>query len=230
MEQAEFERLLTQALIRSATETWITHPSEESLQKIYPNTKTLDERVRQIVTVNKPAVDNRIPLYRRVRQCAAMVFLTMSILFGALMLHPEARQIIINIVVTWYEDHIKYSFQNDDSTAIPQNWDFGYIPKDFTLVFERCEATFCLFQYERPDGAFLEISISNESGVKYTDNEHYEITQDVIRGDAADVYRATGTPFSSMVVWHRDELKAFVTIIGDVPAEELISVLECRLL
>ena len=229
MTHAEFEGLLVQALIRSAQETWIERPSEETLRGTFPDTKLLDEAIRRIQLAQMPpapaAVTLRPHLYRRILHTAAMVLLSMSLLFGALMLHPEARQTVINMVVTWYEDHVKYSFQDKDAAALPQEWEFGYIPEGFTLLFEERLDGLCTFMYERSDGAMLNIFISNESGTQYADNEHYDINRMVIGGDIADVYEATEEQFPNMIVWYREQLGVLITVIGDIAIEEMTALL-----
>lgn len=106
MSDHEFEKLLTQALIQSTRQTWLEQPSEEALLSVFPETETLDKKIRGLRRGSAESGSNRAPLYRRIGRIAAMFFLTITILFGALMLHPEARAYILNLVTTWHEDHV----------------------------------------------------------------------------------------------------------------------------
>ena len=227
MTHTEFEGLLIQALIRSTRETWIERATEEVLQERFPDTKPLDEAISRIRAAQAPVVVTIPPsLYRRILHTAAMVILSMSILFGALMLHPEARQAIINLVVTWYEDHIKYSFRDKDAAALPQKWEFGYIPEGFTLLSEERLDDFCMFIYERSDGVLLKIIITNESRGGYLDNEHYDIKKISFRNGVADLYQSQDNMFPNKIVWHREDLRVLTAINGMISLDELLLILE----
>jgi hypothetical protein len=227
MTHTEFEGILTQALIRSTRETWIERASEEALRTRFPDTKPLDEAIRRIRAAQAPAAVTVPPsLYRRIRNAAAMVILSMSILFGALMLHPEARQTIINLVVTWYEDHIKYSFRDKDAAVLPQDWEFGYIPDGFTLLSEERLDDFCMFIYERSDGVLLNIIITNESRGGYLDNEHYDIERISFKNGVADLYQSRDSVFPNKIVWYREDLRVLTAINGMISLDELLLILE----
>lgn len=227
MTDQEFEQLLKQALIVSTRRDWIEHPPDETLDLEASNTQELDERIRQIKhRLAAKKEPKRLPLIRKLGRIAAMFLLTISLFFGALMLHPEARAYIVNLVVTWYEDHIKYTFQEDGAAEIPKEWTFGYIPEGFELYFEEDRETNYVFLFENEDGALLSIFISNESGSFYTDNEHFTITRSLIRGSMAEFYEAKDGDPTNMIVWHREDVHAFVELVGDMPIEEIVLVAE----
>lgn len=226
MTDHEFEGMLRHALLRSCKQTWLDHPSNETLQDKFPDTNALDERVEQsLKDMAAPVKTLKPPLHKRVMRYAAMFFLPVSILFGALMLHSDARAYIINLVTTWYEDHVKYSFYEESHGTIPTDWDFAYIPTGFTLFSEDRTDTYCTYQFEGVDGELLDISISSESGISYTDNENFTIERKFVNGREIDIYTATNHT-SNMIACHRKDLGVLVTILGDVPTEELILVLE----
>lgn len=227
MDEKEFERLLTQALIRSAEKSWLEQPSEQDLLQELPDLSVLDERIRQVKGRQEPVVmPKRAPRLRRVLRYAAMIFLTCTVLFGVLMMHPQAREYVFNFVVDWYEDHIEYSFLENEGNVIPTDWELAYIPEGFVQFYEERTEKYCYFMYENAEGALLDISIMSESGRQYNDNEHYNITRIIYRDGVADVYEATESRSPNMIVWYREELGALVTALGDVPMEELFLVLD----
>lgn len=227
MRDYEFEQLVTEALILLAQQTVDAIPPDDQLDEMFPDTSALDERIRQIKNrVGERAAPKKVPLRKRMARYAAMFFLTLSLLLGAAMLHPDARAYIVNLVVTWYEDHVRYSFREDNAAEIPADWVFGYIPEGFVLTFEEDRGTDQVFCFENDDGALLDISISNESSTYYMDNEHFTITHIVLRGTMADVYEGTNDESPNMIVWHREDMKVMVSIFGDMPIEKIILIAE----
>ena len=228
MSEHEFEQLLSEALIQSCQETWIDHPSEDELNQELLDTGTLDERVKRSLAALK-AAPVKLPsqsVYKRMGRYAAMFFLSISILFGAVMLNPEARAYIINLVTTWYEDYDAYSFYEESDIGIAGNWEFAYIPDGFQLYYEHEGDTYCTYKYEHTSGALLDITITNESGTNNVDHEHYIVESATIRGVHADIYSSQSADWPNMIVWYREDLGALVKISGDIAIEELVLILE----
>ncbi len=227
MTNREFENLLSEALLHEAQDYCASLPTDQDLHKQFPDTAFMDAALeRRLAGDSAKPVPKRRTFWRQVGHTAAMLLLGFGLLFGLLMTNTQARAFVYNLVMSWYEDHVEYSLQEETNGALFGEWEIGYIPEGFESVSERQNDNEWSISYEGEGSAILDIFISTGIGRLYLDNEHYDMSRLPLRDGIADIYRATDLNFSNMIVFY-DEIKNIMFhLTGDVSIDELILVLE----
>lgn len=238
MTNREFERLLELALQRAAEEECSNLPSEQVLRKTFPDTSALDKKILSLSPYSparpKPVLSSkrsstkpkRVPFYKRMSHTVAMTAVSFTLLFGLLMTNAEARNFFTNLVLSWYEDHNLYTYRSEDIGSLRTDWKVEYLSEGFTLVFKDSTDHEWVSEYKGPNGALLNISISNQSDNRYKDNRYYTVEPMTVRGEIADVYHSLDGRSPNIIVLQSKKQQVFFNVIGDLPMEELVLILE----
>lgn len=226
MRDSEFDALLKEALFEAAELDYFSNmPPDEELDKLIKPSKRFLKNMEKISKNPQQYIRaRRRPMYQKILQTAAMIIVTIAVLFGALMAHPTVRAKVLEFISTWFGDHTRYEIVDDTQSVMPKSIEFGYIPEGFCLDFEIIEDTLCSMQYENNSQEYFILEIRNSDAKALIDNEHSEFYQ-VYMGDIlVDVYERNDSEILNVLVYYSDH--KIVQLTGTLDVEELMLILE----
>jgi hypothetical protein len=224
IKDAEFDKLLTSALLKAAELDYFSDmPSDEELD-IQPSKRFQRKMARMM---KNPAAYTRNavrPVYMRALRTAAMFALVFSVLFGALMLHPVARANIINLISTWLPDRVVYHQPEKTGKKVPSDWTIDYIPEGFELFELQDHDQVHNSVYFDEGNRMINISIIGDSGTFHVDNERHVAYHILINGEPADVLESTDSQYASHIIWHHESSGMTFYVGGEIEIGELIKI------
>lgn len=225
MTDMEFEALLKSSLIKAAKQDYFVDlPDASSLPE---PSAVFEHRMKKLLKAPSSFVRRRrTPVYKTVLRTVAMFFLVISVLFGSIMLHPEVRAKVIDIITKWFfSDHTEYRFTDKTSIPLDGNFTLGYLPQGFTLLdsFKSDLQSFYIF---RNNGDIIDIEISTASVAPHIDKVHSTHYQIEINGSAADVFESISEFNQSIVIWYDEDNKIFIVVTGTVGVNEMIKIVQ----
>ncbi len=130
-----FDSVLKSAFYDIASEEFKDEPSKEELSEMYP---LISKETRKIKRKVKEK-ECRKPLYKiYLQRSAIVIFAIITALFTVLTTNSKVRAVIADVIIEWYETHIKIEFVG--TTEDTENFDsitelqINYIPDGFELV------------------------------------------------------------------------------------------------
>ena len=223
MNDVEFERLLVSALAKAADRDYINIPDEAIVP---PSPRHQRWMQRFIKNPQAHIKRQKRPLYVRALRTAAAVAVTISILFGAAMLHPEVRAIVADFIKTWLEDRVIYGVIDGSASNIPDTITLGYLPDGFDITLELSDSFGTVMIFESSGQQFIEIKALAEGSKLTLDNEHSDFYATFLNGDVIDVYESNTLGYSNTLVCHNEERNIFIIITGSIDVGELMEILE----
>ena len=219
----EFEMLLTAALHRANELDFNEIPSDEELHRIIqPSPRFLRKKRAFLRNPNKYIRNEQRPIYLKVLQNVAAIFIVLTILLGATMLvSPTVRASVIDFVKSWFEDRTEYWTPEEGANY---NWSFGYIPTGFELTTHQVHETDSFYIYQNSDAMPITIMVSR--GKHVIDNEHSVYYQIKINNWVADIYESTDPEYSNRVMLYDDTAGVVISVTSMIIIDELIKIVE----
>lgn len=225
MTDEHLDELIKKALITSIKRDWIDTPVNPEVDVI--DTSRLDKKMAKLSenpTKYIKAVQR--PWYMKAMRSVAAVIIIISILFGTAMLNAEARAWFRELIARWFGDHNEYTYNDPYNQSVDRNWNFGYIPEGFELIYEDKIEHECYYEFSSDTEDILRITISGGAGTLYNDNEHYEIRSVKIGNDIADAYVSFDHDFSNSLIWPSSEDDVVIIIDATLKIKEIIKIAE----
>ena len=167
--------------------------------------------------------------FRRALDVAAAVFITLAVLFGALIASsPGARAAVIRWFRERFPTHDTYRFtQTSDAQELGQ-WRPTYLPDGYveTLCMDLGNQIIVNFENEEGERITLNFLFINEGKLFYIDNEDMDIAETKIGGHAAQVYKAQDNSKKNNIVWIDEGSGVAFNLTSFEPCEVLISMAE----
>lgn len=169
-------------------------PDDEQLSKMYPLSK---KEKRWLKRKTKEKKHNK-PLALVYLSRAAVIFLCIvSLSFAVLMTNSEVRAAVVDAVITWYEDHVRFDFSKSDKEPEPiikddgeefipsfNDLSIGYVPDRFELTSDEETGHHREYVYYAENGDYFVIAIydSRTTGIG-ADTEYVEYEPIKINGN-----------------------------------------------
>ena len=153
------------------------------------------------------------------KRVAAVILIGISVLFGSLMLVPEARAVIVGTVVEWFDQFTRFTSTAPESEKT--NLEPTYIPDGFREDYRNSnEFTTIILFINDVDGVdiFFEASIIAAQLSVNNIGKEYEIKQ--IDGIDYHLLKAVDSDAESIIVWETDGQRYLVGSL--IPIEELL--------
>ena len=223
MSDAEFEKLLAAALVRANELDYEEIPSDEELHRIIkPSQRFLRRKNAFLRNPNKFIRNQRKPIYLRVLQNVAAVFIVLTILLGAAMaVSPTVRAAVIDFVRSWFEDRTEYWTPEDDAEY---EFSFGYIPEGFELLSEQVVLTDSIRVFKNGHDETIKVMISQ--GTHIIDNEHSVYYQTSLNGRVTYVYESVDPQYSNRIMLYDNTAGVVIAITSTIGIDELIKMAE----
>lgn len=224
MDDLEFDALLTRALNKAIEIEWIENISDAELDiaiSISPRfIKRIDRLTNRAVRFQKKRIK---PMHHRMLRYAAIVLIIISIAFSAIMVNPQARAAIMDLIRSWFDDHVEYRPMDESEAKLPEKWSIS-IPEGYMLSSEIILEANILLEYENEEGKYLFLEISSGDAPLYVDNEHSALNTYYFNTEMIDVYEAVDETYPNVLVWHNTKLDVTIVITGFMDVEELLDI------
>ena len=217
--EIDFERQLKAALIKAAEIDYMSKipPDDEII--VSP---TLERKMHRLLRNPSGYIRNRRrPIYMRALRTAAMVAISLTIAFGALMSVPRVRAIVVEFVRSWFSTHTEYRIVGLPNTEIGA-WEIGYVPQGYEFANDHSDVLGVFLEFRNAESAPLFIDITGGAGAIYLDNEHAEFYEIDINGNSTDVYESNTVGHPSHIVVYDAKENIVITVSGEAIIEELI--------
>ena len=224
MTDEQFDIMLKQALIDSIKREWVDMPLDEDNEIQSAESLSLDKKITKLAK-NPARYIKRyyMPAYKRVFRHVATIILIMATLFGSAMLHPVSRAWVKEIIVTWFDDHNEYSYNEQSGEPLYGNWYLECVPEGFELSFEVHDTLMHIYEYQNNQGDFITIEICSDTARPHFDNEHYKYSNVQIGDFSGDAYISQDSHMSNHLIFLDTDNDVWIHIIGDVEIEEIIN-------
>ena len=201
--------LLSEAFTRYEKEYLNSLPSEDELSERYPIT---EKELRSVEKYRRRS--EKIKKYGRplaavyLRRAVAVLLITVSLAFGAMMLNGEVRAAVVNAIVQTFDKFLSISF-NNDSAQSDENlniYDFDVlsnIPDGYELVKEREDGHQRYYEFKNENNVMLCVIVAYTDGTSIgLDNEHSTFEEIEIDGNEAykSINNSTVPNFVDVVV------------------------------
>jgi len=223
MDNANFDKLLTDALYRAAELEYMEKPTNDVLDKKNQPSKQFKKKITIMLRNPQSYIRNlKRPVYLRVIRAAAVVLIAFTVLFGTTMaVSPTVRAAVVAFVRTWFEDRTIYQIPDRE---LNEGLTFGYIPEGFVLVEEIDLDLQLIYVFQDIDSTIIYITVS--SGSLTIDNEDSFYYRTTINGFPAEVYESTDDEKPSVLVVHKENTGIFITLVSKINTSELIKIAE----
>lgn len=154
------------------------------------------------------------------QRVAVTVLILAATVFSLLMSNSKIRAAVTDVIIEWYNTHIKIEFTSDPSddtetTPISEySLQIGYIPEGFELVASNeVDQHFKIYTYKNEDNYIkIEFYLTNISQ-HLLDIERYKSNNAIINGLTAYILSTDKDDIQTSIVWGN---KSF-TLILDAP-------------
>lgn len=221
MDDSVFEALFRQAVIDDYNDELNSIPPREKLMETISFSKEFERKMKKLFSRDERREFLKSVLNYSTR-VAAIFAVTITILFGLLLLNKEVRAAVKNTVIEWYDKFTSIIFHNEDSTTDEnKEWKPGYLPSGYNdgsvetlgriinIEFVNDQGDTIRFSY-RPGSGFTNISV---------DDENHIMENDTINGYTAYILRATDSSFENGITW---SMNGYIfSIWSRLPVDEL---------
>lgn len=212
-----FDSILTSAFNDYINKQIENEPTDDELAEKYPIPKNGLKRILKAIKEQKYHRPMYIVYLQRV---AVTVLILAATVFSLLMSNSKIRAAVTDVIIEWYNTHIKIEFTSDPSddtetTPISEySLQIGYIPEGFELVASNeVDQHFKIYTYKNEDNYIkIEFYLTNISQ-HLLDIERYKSNNAIINGLTAYILSTDKDDIQTSIVWGN---KSF-TLILDAP-------------
>ncbi|MDR0839249.1 MAG: DUF4367 domain-containing protein [Oscillospiraceae bacterium] len=158
----------------------------------------------------------------RAARYAATAVAAIAIVLGVAMISPDVRAAVYGLVRARLPDHTSYEIAGQEA-ASPGVWSVGWVPEGFALS-EAHAGDIATWLYDGADGVSIVVTIVGKNGKLSMDNEHSDMTQGRVNGNAADIYTSNTEGYPSHVVIYAERESAIISVVSELDVAELLRV------
>lgn len=212
-----FDSILTSAFNDYINKQIENEPTDDELAEKYPIPKNGLKRILKAIKEQKYHRPMYIVYLQRV---AVTVLILAATVFSLLMSNSKIRAAVTDVIIEWYNTHIKIEFTSDPSddtetTSISEfSLQIGYIPEGFELVeLNEVDQHFKIYTYKNEDNYIkIEFYLTNISQ-HLLDIERYKSHNAIINELTAYILSTDKDDTQTSIVWGNESF----TLILDAP-------------
>ena len=167
--------------------------------------------------------------FRRTLDVAAAVFITLAVLFGAIIAaSPGVRAAVARWFREVFSTHTAYRFTPASDDQALGLWRPAYLPEGYAEVFYIDVAGQMIVDFENENGERITFQYTafGEGEVFRVDSEDMDITETRIGDSPARVYRAQVAAKMNAIVWIKEDVGVAFRLTSFESAETLINIAE----
>ena len=214
-----FEALFRQAVIDNFHEELDSLPPDEELARLYTFTPAHEARMQRLFTREARRERSQL-LFKWSKRVAAVFLIAVTVLFCALMIVPEARAVITETIIEWYEQFVRFT---SNATEVERTGhEPTYIPSGFNeTARDEGEMTKTII-YGNDEGRTIIFLCGSESASTAVDSENR--THDTILSDGIEYHLLTPIDGNgeATIVWSMDGQR--YAVASDISTDELLRI------
>ena len=217
------ESILRHAVIKNHNKEMAAFPSNEELARMYTFSEqhnkrmnTLFKRVHFEETCKK--------VFVATKWIAAILVITLTGFFGALMTSPDVRAAVRQTIIEWYEQFTLFNFTESNELIEFSHWFPTHLPDGFEKEDMLVLGELAFLRFLHQDGRYILLQYGIAAGVGFgVDNEYVEFEIVWLNGIEYHILRPTleGDQYAK-ILWYADG-HAFL-LQSSIIAEELLRV------
>lgn len=224
------EEIIFDAILKAATKEALLEeieelPTDEEFKAMYPNTDSLDKKVRAVIKREFKALRFKKAM-RVFARTAAAVCVAIVISTSVLLAHPLSRNVILGYLIDVRDDRVRFDF-GVDTNANEQNntFSFQYAPEGFMLVNSVDNDAIITYMFESIDGDVIIMQYFwGRSHTISVDIEYTYFHEVQINDKNAYLFEAQYEQAFNVLMWpHGDDV---IMITTSLDIEALISLAE----
>ncbi|NLY48224.1 MAG: DUF4367 domain-containing protein [Clostridiales bacterium] len=221
-----FEALFRQAVIDDFIDEISSFPPDDVLAMEYPLSPAFELRMKKLFALDRRKEAAKT-IIRYAKKAAVIVFVIISLLFGALMLNPEVRAAVSKVIIEWYEQFTRISFRSEATdTSKKLKLKPSYIPDGYTeysfVVFNNM--TDISYINDAKDKIVFSSRPSDNIPYITVDNEKHDITEISVDGNKAFVIKSRDNKLTNGLIYKYNGY--VVEIWGVISVDELLKMAE----
>ncbi|MBQ3182288.1 MAG: DUF4367 domain-containing protein [Clostridia bacterium] len=209
-------------------------PDDEQLSKMHP----LSKKEKRWLNRRAKEKKHNKPLALVYLSRAAVIFLcVVSLSFAVLMTNSGVRAAVVDAVMTWYEDHVRFDFsksedvpedtqegEKDDGIGV-EDMTVGYIPEGFEEASRTEEIGFREYIYYSENGDYLLISINKSEDTEIEQDSEQHKYEKIILNNKIEAHMFYNNEERHGAILFGNNVYT-VSITGIIDKDELIKVAE----
>jgi len=219
-----FEAMIKIAAEKVRKEEMDAFPSLEELNKMYPSSEALENRIQAIIGGEVETYKKKRTVQRLTKIAAG--FGVLFVASATVLMSVEAtRNFIINTFISPRDDHVVFDFVQDDANIDGIGFTIGYIPEGFGLVSSQTFHSFNTVIYENAygDQIFVQQHIASLLAISL-DNELREFTSVFLNSREVHLFEALDGDVPNAVMWqHGNDV---FNIVSNIAIDELLLIAE----
>ena len=218
-----FDTLLQEAVRENHHREMAAVPSEDELAGQYAFSPAFDPKMRRLLRKDRLASLFHAWRYPAKTATAAVIIL-LTLALGGLLLVPEVRAAVVNVVIEWLDTHTSFHFTED--TPAPTSWRPSYLPGGFyeASVIETGKITNVVYKNAEETAIYF-IYAPAQAGYSFAiDNEHSDYAETSIDGIKINLFRARSPQDSNHVIWQQGSLS--FGLMSTIHYQELLKMAE----
>lgn len=227
MTEREFDNCLNEVFLRAAAKRFDA-VSTEDLPPL--SWKCRRQCAKMLADPRKFALRYHEPWEHRLQRWAVTAALLLVLCGYAMFLVPQLRVWAVNILSSWHEEYLEYSFTYKGATdelTLPEI-EVTYVPQGYVLVYDEIWLGLSRsFDYDNAEKVMLNIDVAVvRDGMNwYFDNEHQKMQYvNLADGTEARLLEAVEEGRTSSLVWTNKEGTIAFSIVGHLPKEEMLKI------
>jgi len=128
IDDAEFEALFRQAVVKRFDDELDSIPSNEELAKTLSFSPQFEHKMQKLFARDKRREFFK-PVRRFTRIAAVVLMVLVSISFAALVVSPELRAAVGRVIVRWFDTHTEITFTGDGGSDRNKSFHLGFLPE-----------------------------------------------------------------------------------------------------
>ena len=227
MTEREFDNCLNEVFLRAAAKRFDA-VSTEDLPPL--SWKCRRQCAKMLADPRKFALRYHEPWEHRLQRWAVTAALLLVLCGYAMFLVPQLRVWAVNILSSWHEEYLEYSFTYKGATdelTLPEI-EVTYVPQGYVLNDYQNPFGFSAnFDYVNTENQILAIYavLASDNLNLYVDNED-RVLSDVVLDNAleAKFLEAIDDNWPSDLTWTSADGKIVFSIVGHLPKEEMLKI------
>jgi len=203
-----FEALFKQAVIDNFYEELDSLPPDEELSKTYTFSPEHEARMQRLFAreLRRERIQNFAKWSKRV---AAVILITVTVLFAAMMFVPQVRAVVVETITEWYEKFV--SFTSSTSETEKTNLEPGYIPEGFFEILRDEKETTTTIIFYNDEGVMIAYQSFRAKGSLAVDNEKVLYEVQTINKIEYHIFVSTDDGGENTIVWDMDSQRYKIT-------------------
>lgn len=212
-----FEVLFRQAVIDNFNRQLAKIPCEEELSKTIAFSARHELRMKKLFVYNNRKERIKAVL-KWVKKIAAIIVLTISILFGTLMTVPDVRAAVTETLIFWFDQFSK--FISTETVIKMERLEPSYIPEGY-VESERIEIdNFLSILYVNNSGDILSFTVVSADDSVSADNENRVYSEITIENINYHIFDGSANEKDSDIIWEYGGYRYLIS--APIPMEKLL--------